>query len=131
MPNLLKAYGVPGATVAFIQNGEVVWSQGYGLADTDRQTPMAVGHILAHGSNGKVIAAWAVLHLVDEGKVELDAPVERYLKRWQVPASSYDTARITVRQLRSHTSGLEPGHYLVRPIRFKQVDIVDSLNGRN
>lgn len=131
MPDLLKAYGVPGASVAYIQDGEVVWSQGYGLADRERKTPMTAGHIFAHGSDGKVIAAWAVLRLVDEGKVDLDAPVERYLKRWKLPASPYDASKPTVRMLLNHTSGLEPGHYRVRPIRFDHVEIVDSLNGLN
>ncbi|HYG60636.1 MAG TPA: serine hydrolase domain-containing protein [Symbiobacteriaceae bacterium] len=131
MPGLLKAYDVPGAAVAYISNGEVAWSRGYGFADKERKTPMTGDHILAHGSNGKVIAAWAVLRLVDEGKVDLNTPAERYLKRWQFPASPFDASKITVRHLLTHTSGLEPGHYRVRPIRFGQVGIVDSLNGRN
>ncbi len=130
VPELLAAYDVPGLTVAYIQDGEVVWTKGYGFADTDRQTPMTADHILQHGSNGKVITTWAVLKLVEEGKVDLDAPAQQYIKRWQVPESP-NSPRITVRMLLIHTSGLEPGSYLPRDPRFPPVSLLDSLNGRN
>jgi len=130
VPELLAAYEVPGLTVAAIQNGDVVWSKGFGYADTARQRPMTADHILMHGSNGKVITTWAVLRLVEEGKVDLDAPVQSYVKSWQLPPSPYPS-RITVRKLLTHTSGLAPKSYLPRDPRFPVVSILDSLNGRN
>jgi CubicO group peptidase (beta-lactamase class C family) len=50
-----------------------------------------------------------VLALVEEGKLELDAPVDRYLTRWQLPESEHDVSGVTVRRLLSHTAGLTDG----------------------
>ncbi len=60
-------------------------------------------------SVSKWVAAWGVMTLVEAGKVDLDAPVSRYLRRWQLPPSDYDNAQVTVRRLLSHTAGLGDG----------------------
>jgi len=52
--------------------------------------PSIIVHSHSHGSNGKVMTAWALMRLVQAGKVELDAPVNRYLKRWQVRSTKFD-----------------------------------------
>ncbi|RGP39708.1 Serine-type D-Ala-D-Ala carboxypeptidase [Altererythrobacter insulae] len=60
-------------------------------------------------SLGKWLTAWGVLALVEEGRVDLDAPVSNYLTRWHLPASEHDAAQVTVRRLLSHTAGLTDG----------------------
>ena len=60
-------------------------------------------------SLSKWIAAWAVMTLVESGKVDLDAPVSRYLTRWHLPASKFNNDGVTVRRLLSHTAGLTDG----------------------
>lgn len=60
-------------------------------------------------SLSKWITAWAVMTLVESGKVDLDAPVSRYLTRWQLPPSEYGNDGVTVRRLLSHTAGLTDG----------------------
>jgi CubicO group peptidase (beta-lactamase class C family) len=50
-----------------------------------------------------------VLRLVEAGKIDLDAPVSRYLRRWQLPPTGYDNDKVTVRRLLSHTAGLTDG----------------------
>ena len=60
-------------------------------------------------SLSKWITAWAVMTLVESGKVDLDAPVSRYLTRWQLPSSEFDNDGVTVRRLLSHTAGLTDG----------------------
>ena len=60
-------------------------------------------------SLSKWITALAVMTLVDAGKVDLDAPVSRYLTRWRLPPSEYDNDGVTVRRLLSHTAGLTDG----------------------
>ena len=60
-------------------------------------------------SLSKWITAWAVMTLVDSGKLDLDAPVSRYLTRWQLPPSEFDNDGVTVRRLLSHTAGLTDG----------------------
>lgn len=57
-------------------------------------------------SLSKWITAWGVMTLVETGKLDLDAPVSRYLKRWQLPPSKFNNDAVTVRRLLSHTAGL-------------------------
>lgn len=60
-------------------------------------------------SLSKWISAWGVMALVDAGKIDLDAPVNSYLTRWQLPPSEFDNDQVTVRRLLSHTAGLTDG----------------------
>lgn len=106
LPSLLTEFLVPGAAVALIENGQVVFSKGYGFADLSKQlqvTPVTGFNI---GSISKTVAAWGVMRLVDQGKLDLDAPVKKYLTRWQLPDSEFDASGVTVRRLLSHTAGL-------------------------
>ena len=60
-------------------------------------------------SLSKWITALGVMTLVDAGRVDLDAPVDTYLKRWKLPPSEFDNRKVTVRRLLSHTAGLTDG----------------------
>lgn len=60
-------------------------------------------------SISKWITAWGVMTLAEAGRVDLDAPVSRYLTRWQLPPGSFSHEEVTVRRLMSHTAGLTDG----------------------
>ncbi|MBK8595939.1 MAG: beta-lactamase family protein [Holophagales bacterium] len=92
----MKGHLVPGLALVVIKDGEVVHRRGFGELDESR--PVIIGSL------SKAITATAVLQLVDGGKVELDAPMQRYLgeTRFADPAA----AAITVRQLLNQSSGL-------------------------
>lgn len=60
-------------------------------------------------SLSKWLTAWGVMALVEHGKLDLDAPVNRYLKRWTLPHSAFDNNKVTARRLLSHTAGLTDG----------------------
>lgn len=72
-------------------------------APVDRDTVFQVA------SMSKWITALGVMTLVDSGRIDLDAPVETYLKRWRLPPSEFDNRQVTVRRLLSHTAGLTDG----------------------
>ncbi|MFA4892148.1 serine hydrolase domain-containing protein [Brevundimonas sp.] len=72
-------------------------------APVDRDTRFQVASL------SKWSTAWGVLTLVEQGKLDLDAPVSRYLTRWSLPASAFDNDKVTVRRLLSHTAGLTDG----------------------
>jgi CubicO group peptidase (beta-lactamase class C family) len=65
-------------------------------------------------SVSKCVTAWGVMKLVQEGKIALDEPVARHLKRWQFPGEPQYRDRVTVRQLLSHTAGLDWEMRIVR-----------------
>ncbi|CAM1373516.1 serine hydrolase domain-containing protein [Tenacibaculum xiamenense] len=57
-------------------------------------------------SISKWVSSFAVMKLVEEGKVDLDTPIDQYLTRWHLPESDFDNSKVTVRKLLSHSSGL-------------------------
>ncbi len=79
-------------------------------------------------SLSKWITAWGVMTLVESGRIDLDAPVARYLTRWKLPAGEFDNNGVTVRRLLSHTAGLTDGlGYAGFPPGVKLQTIEDSL----
>ena len=109
VPALMDFYDIPGSSIALVKEGKLVWSKGYGLADVQtgrkltKDTPMRVQSI------SKSITAWGVMKLVEQGKIELDAPIWQYFKSWHFPESEFSAKGVTIRQLLSHTGGLPLG----------------------
>ena len=130
MPVLLSRYDVPGAAVALVHNGEVVWSQGYGVADEARNIPVRSETVFQAASISKAVTAWGVMRLVERGQLDLDAPADRYLTRWHLPPSQYDPGGVTIRRLLSHTAGISThiprGFDIGQPLP----SLEDSLSGR-
>lgn len=85
----------------------VLIERGRPVAQVYRSRGRAVGPdtIFQVASVSKWLTAWGVMKLVEEGRLDLDAPVSRYLKRWRLPDSP-DNSKVTVRRLLSHTAGL-------------------------
>ncbi|MFL0249280.1 serine hydrolase domain-containing protein [Clostridium neuense] len=110
-PELLKRYNVPGAAVGIIENGRVVYISNYGMADKSKGKEVNNNTIFQVGSVSKTLAACGVMHLVEEGKIKLDDPAEKYLTRWHLPASKFNKNDVTIRRLLSHTAGLSVHGY--------------------
>jgi CubicO group peptidase (beta-lactamase class C family) len=89
---------------ALIENGRTDHERFASVgAPVDRDTLFQVASL------SKWITALGVMTLVDAGRVDLDAPVETYLKRWRLPPGKFDNREVTVRRLLSHTAGLTDG----------------------
>jgi CubicO group peptidase (beta-lactamase class C family) len=95
------AAGSPGCSVVVVSAGQPILRKGYGLANLDDGIPNNPQTVFHVASLSKQFTAWAVLELQDEGKLELDAPVGRYVKK--LPEA---VGRVTLRQLMGHTSGV-------------------------
>ena len=100
----MRSARIPGVSVAIVAGDRVAYLKGFGRADASGrsvtpQTPFLLGSVT------KSMTALAVLQLVDQRKVDLDAPVQRYIP-WFRTADSSASARITVRHLLTMTSGL-------------------------
>ena len=96
--------GIPGAALVVVGDGRIVHERGFGTADATGR-PVTAGTPFVIGSLSKSITALAVMQLVDAGEVDLDASIARYLPSFTLadPAAG---ARITVRDLLTHTSGI-------------------------
>ena len=92
----------PGAAVIVTEHGKVVYQRGRGLADLTAKKPITPETVFRIGSITKQFAAAVVLQLVHEGKLSLDDPLSKFLPDYPQPGAS-----ATVRQLLSHTSGIQ------------------------
>ena len=109
IPGLMKKYGIPGVCAALVRDGEPVWSRAYGYADVESDRMMTADTRCRVESISKSVTAWGVMKLADEGRIDPDTPVVRYLKSWEFPASDFSHEKITVRQLLSGTAGMALG----------------------
>ncbi|MFI5548897.1 serine hydrolase domain-containing protein [Streptomyces sp. NPDC051738] len=99
----MKAYVIPGAAVGVLLNGEE-YVKGYGITSVDNPVPVDGDTVFRVGSTTKTFTGTTLMRLVEQGKVELDAPVRRYLPEFAV-ADPDASARVTVRQLLNHSAG--------------------------
>ncbi len=102
---LLAEYGIPSAAVGVLHDG-VVTELAVGIRNIETREPVATDTVYQCGSMTKTWTALAFLQLVDEGKVDLDAPVRTYLPEFTV-ADAAATAEVTPRHLLFHTGGIE------------------------
>lgn len=97
----MRKQSIPGVSLAVVKNGQIVLAKGYGLANVEHQIAVKPETIFQSGSVGKQFTATAVMMLVEEGKINLDEKIGKYLG--EVPES---WKNITVRHLLTHTAGL-------------------------
>ena len=96
--------GVPGASIAISLNDTLIWSEGFGYADVEQRVFVTPSTKFRIGSVSKPLTASALAQLVEQGKIDLDAPIQKYVpnfpkKRWP----------ITARELAGHLAGIR--HY--------------------
>jgi CubicO group peptidase (beta-lactamase class C family) len=100
----MTANGIPGVSVAVAVDGRVVWTEGFGFSDVENRVPLTAQTRMRIGSVSKSVTSAAVGALIQQGKLDLDAPVQRY-----VPAFPRKPQEITARQLAGHLAGIR--HY--------------------
>jgi len=92
---------LPGGQVAVAVDGRIVWSAGFGNADSEEGLPVTANTMFRIGSISKPLTAFAVAAAVESGSLDLDAPVQRY-----VPSFPRKKWTITPRQLAGHIAGI-------------------------
>jgi dipeptidyl aminopeptidase/acylaminoacyl peptidase len=118
------------ASVAIMDNGKIVYSESFDMANREKGIPVGRDTLFNIGSVSKEFCAVAIMALVDEGKVSLDERVVRYLPEFAMADPRY--ADITVRMLLNHSSGI-PGTNWVNGMGFEldadyQAETLDSLS---
>jgi serine beta-lactamase-like protein LACTB, mitochondrial len=100
----MSRQNIPGLSVAIVTDRKLRWSNGYGLADLENYIPAKSATVYRLGSISKSVTAVAVMQLAERGKLDLDAPVQKYC-----PAFPQKQWPITTRQLLGHLAGVR--HY--------------------
>ncbi len=101
---LVERERIPGLAAAVLVDGRIVWSEGFGYADLENRVPVTPLTKMRIGSVSKPLTSVALGKLVEEGKLDLDAPVQRY-----VPSFPEKRYPITTRQAAGHLAGIR--HY--------------------
>lgn len=100
-------YGVPGVSIAIINDYKVDLIKHYGVTDKETNQPVNNETLFQAGSISKPVAAYGALKLVESGKLSLDQPVNRYLKGWQIPENELTKKRpVALKHLLNHSAGL-------------------------
>ena len=103
----MKSSHVNGVSIALIKDYKIEWAKGYGWADSAEQRPVTTSTLFQAGSISKSLNGVGLLKLVQEGKLDLYADINSYLKSWKFPYDSLSKGKkITIANLLSHTAGL-------------------------
>lgn len=119
MEDLRVRVGSPGLSAAVAVDGKVVWAEGFGEADVENHVPATPESRFRLGSVSKLLTVAAVARLVDQGRLDLDAPVQRYASTFPDKGQP-----ITARQLAGHLAGIRhyaPPDFLRPPKRYEKL----------
>lgn len=107
----MKKHKVVGMSVALIDDQNVVWAEGFGHADKENKIAATPETLFRIGSITKLFTSTAAMQLYEQGQMDIDTPLVRYLPEFTLRNRFKETAQVTVRSLMTHHSGL-PSDYL-------------------
>jgi CubicO group peptidase (beta-lactamase class C family) len=110
--------GTPGVAVGIMQNGEMTFARGYGMANVEYQVPISPHTPFHIASVSKQFAAYALAVLHVEGKISLDHTIQQYIPEMQIPQP------ITLRQMLHHTSGLRDQWIVAALAGWRMDDVI-------
>ena len=103
----MAANQIPGFALAVVKDGEMVYGEGFGLADMDSDQPVTPETVFLLASTSKPITAISIMQLAEAGKLSLDAPITDYLPYFEMADDRYQD--ITIEQVLTHRSGIPEG----------------------
>jgi len=118
IPQVMKDGEVPGLSIALIKNGVVFWHHGFGVKNADTKEPVAAATVFEAASLSKPVFAYAVMKMVESGKLDLDAPLTKYLSVSDVEKDDR-LNQITARKVLSHTTGFPNNRTGGKPLQIR------------
>jgi CubicO group peptidase (beta-lactamase class C family) len=97
---------IPGMSVGIVYDQELIWSKGFGYANIEKKIPASPSKIYSICSISKLFTSISVMQLRDQGKLNLDDPVGKYLSWFTIKDTYPDAQEITLRGILTHSSGL-------------------------
>jgi CubicO group peptidase (beta-lactamase class C family) len=101
--------GIPSMSIALVRGDSIVWTAAFGYANMRTHTPATTETLYSTGSSFKSVTATAVMQLVEQGKLKLDDPINRYLGDDKVQDRLQSEKPVTFTDILSHWSGLVSG----------------------
>ena len=107
VPKLMEKHHVPGVATSLVKDGKELFAKGYGYANLDTGKPVHAEETLFRIASISKLFTWmAVMQQVEEGKIDLDADVNKYLKKFKIP-DTFPGRPVTMRHLMTHTAGFD------------------------
>src|SRR3712207_1747798 len=100
--HVVESFGLAGLAIGMVKSGELVYAQGFGVRSLDSQEPVTPRSLFHLASVSKPFVATAIVQLVEQGQIALDAPIVTYLPYFRLKDPRYKD--ITVRQMLTHTA---------------------------
>ncbi|WP_421765471.1 serine hydrolase [Ekhidna sp.] len=126
----MEHYGIPGVSIAVIDNYEVAWTEAYGVMDLESRTPVTTQTLFQAAATSMPVTAYGALRLAKENDLDLDENINSYLTSWKFPEIEFTKEeKVTIRNLLNHSAGIHPrgtGSYTTDAITPSLVEI---LNG--
>lgn len=123
-------YGVPGVSVAVINDGEIAWAKTYGIIDKDSKAPVTKNTLFQAASISKPVSAYAALRLVEQGKIDLNANINSQLKSWTLDENEFTAdKKVTLKNLLNHSAGTTVHGFLGYSPGLPVPSLVQVLNG--
>jgi len=129
VPGLMRELVCPGAAVALIRGGRPAFTRVFGFADRERGAAAGPETLFSLQSISKSFMAVCILMLVEEGRIDLDAPADDYLRSWRIPHGAFPREMVTVRRLLAHHAGVSQGGFLGSPPDLTPPGLRASLDG--
>jgi CubicO group peptidase (beta-lactamase class C family) len=132
--NLIKKQGIPSVIIAIIDDQDVVWQEAFGISVTEDNITASIDDVYKTGSIAKVFTALAIMKLYEEGRIDLDDPLEKYLPDFHLKTRFPCSAPITIRSLLSHRSGFPRDDIYVIDelgVRIPPVNLQDKIESIN
>jgi len=107
----LARWHIPAVSLAVIHEYRIEWAEGYGFREMGQPERIDTNTLFQACSMSKAVTALAALHLVEQGKLDLDADINIFLTSWKLPRHASWQPSITLRQLLSHTAGTSVAWY--------------------
>ena len=135
LADMMREQHVPAVSIAVVSGGRILWARAFGQADVAAGRPATTETLFQAASISKPVAATAALRLVEQGRLQLDRPVNEQLESWRLPDSEVAGGEpVTLRRLHSHNAGLTvsgfPGYAVDAP-RPTLVQILDGTAPAN
>jgi CubicO group peptidase (beta-lactamase class C family) len=127
---LAAEFETPGIAVAVMDDFEFDEFT-YGVSNLDTNKLVTRRTLFNVASISKLVTAHAIMHLVENGKVDLDKPIEKYLASWRFPKSSFNSNLITTRMVLNHSGGLSSEFGSGFGKEDPLIPLVDILSGRS
>ncbi len=125
----MRILEVPGVSVAVIRNGKIDWAAGYGVRDETSGLPVTTETLFQAASISKPVSALAALRLAQDGRLDLDTPINKLLKSFKLPESEFGD-EVTPRRILNHSAGLNVDGFAGYRVGEQIPTAVDLLLGR-